>query len=111
MKALDPQGEARALARCKRAVTLSDEALARTQRLRDMLSDARTLSILVGVLRDLAAIEDACRPAETGTRKVATAAVATPPAAAPKRDVEEKRRVLARKLEAWVKTQEDLARG
>jgi transposase-like protein len=29
MKALDPQGEARALARCKRAATLSDEALAR----------------------------------------------------------------------------------
>jgi AcrR family transcriptional regulator len=106
MKALDPQGEARALADCARAAALSDEALSRTQRLRDMLSDARTLSALVGVLRDLAAACDATAgPADAGAPKAQARKSETPA-----RDVETLRADLARKLDDWVKTQEDVAK-
>jgi hypothetical protein len=106
MKALDPHGEARALTRCRHAATLSDEALSRTQRLRDMLSDARTLSALVGVLRDLAAACDATAgPADAGAPKAQARKSETPA-----RDVETLRADLARKLDDWVKTQEDVAK-
>ena len=58
MKALDPAGEARALSLCERAAALSEEALARTRRLREAMSDARTMATMMRVVRDLAAIED-----------------------------------------------------
>jgi hypothetical protein len=58
MKALDPAGEAQALAACERAAALSDAALARAIARRDGEVDARTFAALVRVVRDLAAIED-----------------------------------------------------
>jgi hypothetical protein len=63
LKALDPEGEARALRRTRRAATLSDDATSRTRRLREALSDARTLALTMQVVRDIAAIEDAGKPA------------------------------------------------
>jgi hypothetical protein len=106
MKALDPQGEARALACCEQAAALSDEAMSRAQRLRNMLSDARTLSILVGVLRDLAALEEArAGPADAGAPK-ARARKSDIPA----HNVDAMRAELARRLDDWVKTREDIAR-
>ncbi len=57
LKALDPAGEARALSLCERAAALSVEALARTRRLREAASDARTMALMVGVIRDLTAAE------------------------------------------------------
>ena len=98
LKALDPHGEANALGLCARAATLSDDALARTRRLREAMSDARTMALLVGVLRDIAAIEDAGQVAAVEAQKKAEVQT---------RDLDERRRALARKLEAWVKTQED----
>lgn len=84
MKALDPAGQARALAACERAGELSDLALARARRLREAMSDARTMALMAGVARDLAAIEDAGEPA----------------AAEPQEDVAAMRRALIRKIEA-----------
>jgi AcrR family transcriptional regulator len=66
LKALDPQGRARALALCERAGALSDEAVKRTRRLREAMSDARTMALMAGVLRDLMAIEDAAAIEDVG---------------------------------------------
>jgi len=126
LKALDPQGEARALVRCRSAASVSDQAVSRTQRLREAMSDARTLAILVGVVRDLMVLEnmalenmalgDSVTP--KGARAGAGGATAKTKAKEKKltapaggRDLEEQRRALARKLDAWVRTQEDLAKG
>jgi helix-turn-helix resolvase-like protein len=58
LKALDAAGEARALARTERAALLSEEAVARTARLREAISDLRIMANMAGVARDLAAVED-----------------------------------------------------
>lgn len=106
LKALDPPGEARALARVSRAAVLSEDALERAERLRESLSDARSMAALAGMLRDLAAIEDAEAAARFPARNIKA-----PASAAPERDVEAMRSALARKLEAWVKTQDDRDAG
>jgi hypothetical protein len=62
LKALDPDGEAAALAQCRRAAALSVEAAGRTRALREALSGARILAIVAGMLRDIAAIEAAGEP-------------------------------------------------
>jgi len=75
LKALDPLGEQRALESCERAAALSDDAAARTLRLREAMSDARTLALMVQVLRDLTALEDRDKPAamsEPEEEKLAT---------------------------------------
>jgi hypothetical protein len=106
LKALDPSGEARALARVSRAAVLSEDALKRAERLRESLSDARSMAALAGMLHDLAAIEDAEAAARFPARNIKV-----PASAAPERDVEAMRSALARKLEAWVKTQDDRDAG
>jgi hypothetical protein len=121
LKALDPEGEASALVRCRSAASVSDQAVSRTRRLREAMSDARTLAILVGVVRDLMKLEDRALDDSVtlkGARAGAGGATAKTKAkekrlAAPAggRDLEEQRRALARKLDAWVRTQEDLAKG
>jgi hypothetical protein len=115
LKALDPQGEARALARCRSAALLSEQAVSRTQRLRDMIADVRTLAILVGVVRDLVALEEslALEGKKASARVFGNANAKARPrtAQAGEHGLEEQRRALARKLDAWVRTQEDLARS
>jgi hypothetical protein len=115
LKALDPQGEARALARCRSAALLSEQAVSRTQRLRDMIADVRTLAILVGVVRDLVALEEslALEGKKASARAFGNANAKAKPRAAQagEHGLEEQRRALARKLDAWVRTQEDLARS
>ena len=90
LKALDPDGEARALRRTRRAAALSDDAISRTRRLREALSDARTLALTMQVARDLAAIEDAGKPDPA----------APDPAGGPQMSDDDMRRELARRIEA-----------
>jgi hypothetical protein len=89
LKALDPAGEARALARCRRAASLAADAARRTARLREALSDARTMALLVQMLRDLTALEDLAKPKP-----------ATPTA---QRSDDAHRREIARRIEALVR--------
>jgi hypothetical protein len=90
LKALDPQGEARAMRRTRHAAKLAEAASERTRRLREALSDARTLALTMQVLRDLAAIEDAGKPDPA----------APDPAGGPRMSDDELRRELARRIEA-----------
>lgn len=98
LKALDPSGEARALARAGCAAVLSEEAMARTRALRAAIGNARAMALLVGVARDIAAIEDA------EARRSTAAATA-------RRAEEERltrlRQELARKIEAAVQSWDD----
>jgi hypothetical protein len=100
LKALDPPGGQRALEVCELAAVLSDDATARTRRLREAASDARTMALLVQVMRDLAAIEDAEKAAEVEAEVAAAAA---------EREHDESRRALAKKIEAAVQSWKDEA--
>jgi hypothetical protein len=95
IKALDPAGEAAALLRCALAAALADEAQARIRRLREGTSAARSMALMVSLLRDLSAAETAMAPraAEDGD------AGQEQPDLEP-RDLEQMREELARKLDA-----------
>ena len=58
LKALDPQGAARAIAACDRASAPAIEAFARALALHDAERQARILALVVRAMRDLAAITD-----------------------------------------------------
>jgi len=75
LKARDPTDAARAAAALDRAMALSDQALRRARALREAGVNVRTLAILMRMMRDLAAIEDAVEAAaRANLRKRATAA-------------------------------------
>ena len=75
LKSRDPAEAARATAALDRAMALSDQALRRARALREAGVNVRTLAILMRMMRDLAAIEDAVEAAaRANLRKRATAA-------------------------------------
>lgn len=68
LKALDPQGAARAGALCEHAGAMATEAFERAVAFQDAQTQVRIFALLVRVLRDLAAIADA----EAGRARVAS---------------------------------------